>query len=275
MKEREVRREKNRITPLLLAFILVVAACKPQSSEATETFEPTPTPETEDIDDSEFPLLADLHLVTGPHHIARKPGGIRSAVDFAPAQLVLCFPGDKKSIKDVKVVAPKSGTVTVAGGDKNNRNDPAHSIVEIRIGKSGYSIQLVHVDEIKVEVGQKVKRNQEIGVVSCEVPGPNPDLPKGGTTDQAHVHEDFKHNGTPIPADGRIISGWEIKEGKNPGEGTMKKKDEYAVPNYTVTADTRRCGPSKESIQACGGIRNDIPHPKLAKPGVVGPGKTP
>jgi len=261
MKERLMRREFLRASG---AFILA-SACKPLSTETPET---EPTPETEGIGDLDFPLLTpDIYLLNGPHYIARGPG-VRYALDFSSVQKIPCSPGDKKSIKDAKAVPSKRGTVKIAGGkDKNDRNDPLHSIVEIDIG-NGYSLEYVHLDNIVVNVGDVVRREQELGAMSCEVPAPYINS-EGRTvipsTDEIHLHWGVKKDGKPVRIDGLVFrGGWEVKEGQNPGEGIIRRTDEYALPNRTVTPDIRR------------NIRNSIPYPSMGRPGIIiTPSKSP
>lgn len=193
---------------------------------------------------------------------------IPTAIDVtAYHENISCQPGDRKSIKDVKVVAPLPGTVTAAGGkNKNDRNDTLHSIVREELD-NGYTLELVHLDNIEVEVSQRLRQGQVIGEMSCEVPAPYID--KNGKeikpkTDLIHLHEGLEKDGEPVSIIGSSISGLQIRE-----DGTMKSRDPYVVLNYTVTPDLRRCGPSKESIALCDGKVNYIPHPRNAKPGAA------
>jgi len=241
---------------------IVIAACgSPAPTEASHTFEPTRNPEqssqVKQGIELGFPLSDDLWIIKGPHFIKDKEGTLY-ALDVSSSKVESCKPGDKKSITDVLVVAPKTGTIKVAGESKE-----VHSIVELDL-ENGYSLQLIHLDNIQVSVGQRVTEGKTIiGEMSCE-------FPPGGETDAIHLHMGLKKDGQPVSITGSSITGLQVKE-----DGTMKNRDPYAIPNWTVNPDPRRCGPSKESIALCDGKINYIPHPKNAKPGVIGPGKSP
>lgn len=270
-----LEKEKNRrirLIPVQVVLALVISACSSQPTEALKTLNPTQAPNrTQTASPARtgielgFPLSDDLWVINGPHYIG-DDRSITSAIDVASSEGIPCKPGDKKSINDVKVVAPQPATVTTAGGkDKNDRTDTEHSIVRLKLD-NGYALEMVHLDNIEVVVGQRLRIGQPIGEMSCEVPAP---YEKNGkriepTTDVIHLHEGLEKDGEPVSIIGSALSGLEIKE-----DGTMKNVDRYAVLNYTVTPNPNRCGPSKESIAACNGVINFIPNPKNAKPGVV------
>lgn len=271
--EKEQRR-KLRFIPIQVVLAYTMAVCGPQPTEALKTFEPTRSPEQtlqlKQGIELGFPLSDDLWVINGPHFIGHdedNPNVVKNSLDVTSHQEnILCSPGERKSIKDVKVVAPLPATVIQAGGkDKNDRSDTLHSIVRLKLD-NGYTLILVHLDNIEVEVGQRLIQGQDIGEMSCEVPAP---YERNGKeikpkTDLIHLHEGLEKDGELVSIVGSTLTSLQVRE-----DGTMKNRDQYAVLNYTVTPDLRRCGPSKESIKACDGRINYIPHPKNAKPGVV------
>ncbi len=209
------RREFLELTILGLA-----AACKPQSAES----QPRPTPELPGIADFDFPLSSDMYLLLGPHFKGTDEG-VRYAIDVTSLA------------KDAKVVSAKYGTVIYA----------EDYMVEVDIG-GGYSLEYVHVDKIKVKVGDKAHRGDELGETTLK-------SPQGGSSDRLHLHFGIKRYGKPIEIDGQTIQGWRIRKGANPGEGTMKQDDDYSVYNNTVVASLTL------------GKENFLFLPRFAKPG--------
>jgi biotin carboxyl carrier protein len=252
MKERWVR-------PLLLTAAITFAACaRPPEADSKELPDEPPTP-------AKLPYLANplstphVFLVTGPHNVARLPGGVKHAVDFAGIEKVPCKNNESKKL-DIKVVSATAGTVVIAGG--RQRFDKTWSIVEVDTGIDGFSIQYIHVDDIKVIVGDKVKEGDELGVISCE-------YPEGGSTDEIHLHMGIKKNGKPYPINGANIAGWEIKEGPSYGDGFAKHTNPmFPWEQGTRTASLERCA------DKCQGARNDVFMPN-ARPGVVAPTQKP
>lgn len=242
-------------------IIFLAEACRPLGSS-----ESTSKPELPGIADLDFPLSGDMYLLRGPHYITDNEG-IRYAIDvYSPD-------------RNAKIVAAKYGIVTVAGEiTPTGPNDTLRSIVEIELKgdkpeNSGYSLQYIHVGNIRVKVGQEVHRGDVLGEQSMEIPAPRRDekgqiiLPTPSTS-RTHLHFGIKRYGKPIRIDGISIGGWIIREGRNPGEGTMSKEDKYAIENYKVVANPNYlCGFSKSTNAPCQGDTNLLLYPKRLAPG--------
>ncbi len=193
-----------------------------------------------------LPFEGTWFVTGGPHNFklpigAPIDGTLASDLDFAPKPVVPCPPGKEIVLKDWGIVASKSGIVTVAGDEKNQK-DPNHSIVQIKHA-DGKSSRYVHSADIEVKKGDTVKQNQVIGYPSCEVP------PDGYTTG---VHLDFSvldANGNPVDIRGLTFGGWAVDSSSKNYQGTLSKNGEK-----TRTADGARC----DTDTVCGGIRNDL-----------------
>ena len=182
-----------------------------------------------------FPEGETWFLTNGPH------GDNNSAIDIAPPEGGFCPQDGRRFTIDNRVVtASASGEVTLVGDDKN-RSDPFHSIVDIK-DRNGLTQRYIHLDNIKVKSGKKIKQGDRLGNPSCEFP------PKGGDSGP-HVHIGLMKDGQAIPIDGVVVGGWTIHEGTNGKEGTMTKPGEK-----TRTADIGRYGENST------GIRNDLPN---------------
>ncbi len=195
-------------------------------------------------------------LTSGPH------GPNKNALDFAPDKVVTC---PAEAVADRFVTTIASGKV-IEVGDENDPGDKYHSIVLIEV-EGGFRVGYMHLANMKVKKGQIVEKGQILGSPSCQ-------SPPGGHTDGAHVHlylevkiEDFV---LPVPIEHLKLSGWEIHEGNKDYEGTMTK-----YPLDVRTAEKGRCGPSVESINRCGGIRNDLKTSETLGEVVTRPAKTP
>ncbi len=154
-----------------------------------------------------LPFLVDqLWSYTGGPHGAWERDGARAAVDFAPGSTES---GCVDSIAWVVASAP--GLVVRAG----------HGAVVVDLdgdGKeqTGWDILYMHVNDLKVGVGDWVETGDYIGHPSCE----------GGIATGTHVHVARKYNGDWISADGplpMVLSGWTVHAGSVPYEGTMTK----------------------------------------------------
>lgn len=189
--------------------------------------------------DFDFPWHGDdpWYLTSGPHSDGLSQG-VRYALDFAAQESVKCPQGEP--LTNRWVIAAAEGTVTVAG-DENNILDKNHSIVEIDHGNatSGY----MHLANVKVQEGQRVKRGDFLGNPSCEVP-------PGGATSGIHLHFYVEKDGKPIPIEDYNFEGWRTVEDPANYEGKLTKSLEIRQ------ADKRRCGPDVASILSCGGIKN-------------------
>lgn len=183
------------------------------------------------------PLSGEVFLTQGAHANDDSPTGIKSSIDFAPKEVKNCPPGARVTV-DQPAVATTSGTITIVGNERD-RNDPNHSIVEIKEEGTNLRFGTMHLDDIEknIQVGEKINKGDVLGKPSCEVP-------KGGQTTGVHIHSYVKDaNGSFAPINGQEVSGWKIEGDK------MTKKGEKAR-----TADTRRCS----TDTACEGIRNDL-----------------
>jgi LasA protease len=154
-----------------------------------------------------LPFIADqLWSYTGGPHGAWERDGARAAVDFAPGSTES---GCVKS--NAWVVAAAPGLVVRAG----------YGAVVVDLdgdGKeqTGWDILYMHVNELKVGVGDWVEMGDYLGHPSCE----------GGIATGTHVHIARKYNGDWISADGplpMVLSGWTVHAGSVPYEGTMTK----------------------------------------------------
>lgn len=183
-------------------------------------------PEIPGISDLDFPLSGDMHLLMGPHYKGRE-AGILYAIDLTSRD------------KDAKIVAAHHAIVKTA-------ND---YMVELDVGE-GYTLEYVHVGNIKVKVGDEIKRGTELGIMTYNAP-------QNGSRDSEHLHLHFgiKRYGKPVNIDGLSLFGWKVRKGAAPGEGTMSKEDKYAIDNQIVVASFVM------------DERNLLPHPKFAKPG--------
>lgn len=178
----------------------------------------------------------------GPHYDGLSDG-VPYAVDYSPTEMVIpCPGGGTYEGKFVRAIA--NGVVTISGrGSK--RADQDHSIVEIDHGE-GFSAGFIHLDDIRVDVGQEIKQGDPLGYASCEVS-------PGGSTNGVHVHQYAKFKGEPIEIDRLTQSGWAIEAASTNKNGFLTKSGEQ-----TRTAEAARCGPTEESIKLCRGFRNDI-----------------
>lgn len=202
-----------------------------------------------------LPLSGELFLTQGAHANDDSLTGIKSSIDFAPKEVKKCPPGARVTV-DQPAVATTSGIITIVGNERD-RNDPNHSIVEIKEDGTGLRFGTMHLDDIdkNVQVGEKVKKGDVIGKPSCEVP-------KGGQTTGVHIHSYVKDaNGSFAPITGQEISGWKIE-----GDRMTKKGEKDRIAN------TSRCA----TDTACGGIRNDLLNtPKTSSKAVLGAEKSP
>lgn len=191
---------------------------------------------------------------TGGPHFDGLSDGVKYAFDVAPSpKPIACVGGVNKVYREKYVRAVADGEVINVGAE-NDPDDKYHSIVEVEMS-DGVVFGSMHLSEIVVEEGQKVKQGDPLGFASCAVP-------PGGSTGGIHNHEYIKEDGEPLAADGQVLSGWKIQDLDGNYQGVLTSGDQTRV------ADTRRCGPDEKSIVNCGGIRNDITWYEL---GVVPP----
>lgn len=182
------------------------------------------------------------YLTGGPHYDGLSHG-VKYAIDFAPPDAGHC--PESAPLINRYVTASSRGKVIVTG-DEKNQNDPNHSVVEIQ-RDDGTIDGYMHLANIRVANGQEINKGVALGNPSCE-------KPPGGKTDGQHVHEYRKDkNGNPISVKDLVLSGWKFEEDSVNYNGIAAKTGEAVR-----TADIRHCGPSQESINACGGIRNDL-----------------
>lgn len=258
---------REHFLPLLLTAALSSSACARPPDTSAEVPRPSPSaslpprPETPGIQE-QIPIdlskiTEDLFLpygpddpwflVYGPHYIGDNPvePNLRNAIDIAAPEVVRCNPGDQKVLEERFVASASAGVIRIIG-DEKNRNDPNHSMIWIETD-FGVIFAYTHLADITkhLQVGDRVGSGEPLGNISCE-------HPPGGRTTGIHLHfAVYDKNFNPIPIEGLKLSDWVIKGGQNAGDGTMENGKEVRI------ADGRRCGTS----QACGGLRNDIPHP--------------
>lgn len=217
---------KKTILPVAAALSLIASACSGGEMKKQEEAFPRI-----------LPLSGEIFLTQGAHTNDDSLTGIKSSIDFAPKEVKNCPPEARVTV-DQPAVATTSGTITIVGNERD-RNDPNHSIVEIKEDGTGLRFGTMHLDKMpeNIQVGEKIKKGDIIGKPSCEVP-------KGGQTTGVHIHSYVKDgNDNFVPINGQEISGWKIEGDK------MTKKGEK-----TRIADTRRCA----TDTACQGIRNDL-----------------
>jgi murein DD-endopeptidase MepM/ murein hydrolase activator NlpD len=167
-------------------------------------------------------LIGQVWSYTGGPHGAWERDGSRAAVDFAP--------GSTESgcaLSTAWVVASAPGLIVRAGhgvivedldGDKNEQ--------------TGWNILYMHVNDLKVEVGDWVETSDLLGHPSCE----------GGIATGTHVHIARKYNGEWISADGPlsfVLSGWTVHAGSVPYEGTMTKGSDTVTSSIYGAYESR------------------------------------
>ncbi len=167
-------------------------------------------------------LIGQVWSYTGGPHGAWERDGARAAIDFAP--------GSTESgcvASTAWVVASAPGLVVRAGNGV---------IVEDLDGdgneQTGWDILYLHVNGLRIGVGDWVETSDYLGHPSCE----------GGIATGTHVHIARKYNGEWISADGPlplVLSGWTVHAGTIPYEGTMTKG------NDTVTSSIYGSGESQ------------------------------
>jgi LasA protease len=153
-------------------------------------------------------LIGQIWSYTGGPHGAWERDGARAAIDFAPgstesgcvesnAWVVASAPG-------LIVRAEHGAIVEDLDGDGNEQ--------------TGWDILYLHVNKMRVGVGDWVETSDYLGHPSCE----------GGIATGTHVHIARKYNGEWISADGPLpmeLSGWTVHAGTIPYEGTMTKEE--------------------------------------------------
>jgi murein DD-endopeptidase MepM/ murein hydrolase activator NlpD len=216
------------------AVALLLAACNssgitpPSSSEGS-------TGNDQGTSNLILPFEGTWYLTGGPHFDGLSKG-IRYALDFAPKEVVNC-PGGATLTNEI-VIASESGKVTVVG-NQNDATDPNHSVVEIT-NSQGLTVGSMHLDNIRVKVGQDVLAGDPLGNPSCETS-------PGGESTGIHLHEFLEKNGQPIAIAGTVFSGLKVNALTDNYQGTMFNANQFK------TADTRRCDESTNC-----GLRNDL-----------------
>jgi len=169
-----------------------------------------------------FPFQDTWYLTGGPHSDGLS-GNVKYALDFAPTAVLPC-PGSGPLATEI-VTASESGKVIVAG-NPNDTADPNHSIVEIE-DPEGFDVGYMHLDGIKVKVGQEVSTGDPLGNPSCETP-------PGGETTGIHVHEFLERNGQPLPITDAVFDGLAVNAESNNYQGTL------SGDGKVITADVGR-----------------------------------
>jgi LasA protease len=149
-------------------------------------------------------ILEQVWAYSGGPHGAWEKDGSRAAVDFAPGSTESgCVPSN------AWIVASAPGLIVRAANGV---------VVEDLDGdgyeQTGWNILYLHVNSMRIEVGDWVETSDLLGHPSCE----------GGIATGTHVHIARKFNGEWISADGPlpfVLSGWTVHAGSKPYEGTM------------------------------------------------------
>lgn len=246
--ENFVKRSVNflvkKATPVLFATSLGVTGCGEKNSN--QQVKDSGLEKAILEEQYKLPFEGTWFLTGGPHNFripigAPIDGVLVSDLDFAPKPVVSCPPGKEIVLKDWNIVASKSGIVTIAGDEKNQK-DPNHSVVQLKHA-DGQSTRYVHSAAIEVKEGDTVRQNQVIAHPSCEVP------PDGYTTG---LHLDFSvldANGNSVDIRNLTFDGWKVDSSSKNYQGTLNKNGAKMR-----TADGARC----DTDAACGGIRNDL-----------------
>ena len=159
---------------------------------------------------------------TGGPHGAWEHDGPLAAIDFAPAT---DKPGCTESEKWLVAAAP--GLVVRSGG----------GVVVLDLDGDGYeetgwNLLYLHVaTEERVKLGTWVDTDDRIGHASCE----------GGVSTGTHLHFARKYNGEWVLADGPlpfVLSGYVVRNGENPYEGTLTKGDVTIIANQVGRASS-------------------------------------
>jgi murein DD-endopeptidase MepM/ murein hydrolase activator NlpD len=159
---------------------------------------------------------------TGGPHGAWEHDGPLAAIDFAPAT---DKPGCTESEKWLVAAAP--GLVVRSGG----------GVVVLDLDGDGYeetgwNLMYLHVaTKDRVKLGTWVDTDDRIGHASCE----------GGVSTGTHLHFARRYNGEWVLADGPlpfVLSGYTVKNGENPYEGTLTKGDVTIIANQVGRASS-------------------------------------
>jgi LasA protease len=157
-----------------------------------------------------LPFMMDqIWSYTGGPHGAWERDGARAAVDFAPGS------NESGCVKSYAWVMASAPGLVVREGDGSVVVDLDGDGNE----QTGWDILYMHVNELKVKVGDWVEKGDYIGHPSCQ----------GGIATGTHVHIARKYNGEWIAADGPlpfVLSGWTVHAGAKPYEGTMTRGSE-------------------------------------------------
>jgi LasA protease len=167
-------------------------------------------------------LIGQMWSFTGGPHGAWERDGARAAIDFAPGSTES---GCVES--NAWVVAATPGLIVRAG----------HGVIVEDLdgdGKeqTGWDILYLHVNGLRVGVGDWVETSDYLGHPSCE----------GGIATGTHVHIARKYNGEWISADGPLpmeLSGWTVHAGTEPYEGTMTKGDDTVTSSIYGSSESR------------------------------------
>jgi LasA protease len=157
---------------------------------------------------------------TGGPHGAWEHDGPLAAIDFAPATAKSgCTESEKWLVASAPGLVVRSGRgVVVIDLDGDGYEE------------TGWNLMYLHVatkDRVKLDTW--VETDDRIGHASCE----------GGVSTGTHLHFARKYNGEWVQADGPlpfVLSGYVVRKGKNPYEGTMTKGDVTITANQVGTA---------------------------------------
>lgn len=152
---------------------------------------------------------------TGGPHGAWEHDGALAAIDFAP---FTDHGGCDTTQTWITAAAP--GIIV-----RSERGVVIQDLDGDGFEQTGWALVYLHVAAAgRVAAGTYVEQDDRIGHASCE----------GGQATGTHLHFVRKYNGEWVAADGPIpfvLSGWTVRQGKLPYEGTMVKDDKV------ITAD--------------------------------------
>ena len=167
-------------------------------------------------------LIGQLWSYTGGPHGAWERDGSRAAVDFAPGSTELgCVPSNAwvVAVAPGLIVRANHGAIVVdLDGDGNEQ--------------TGWNILYLHIDDIRVDVGDWVETSDLLGHPSCE----------GGIATGTHVHIARKYNGEWISADGPlpfVLSNWTVHAGSAPYIGTLTRGSDTVTSSIYGESESR------------------------------------
>jgi LasA protease len=167
-------------------------------------------------------LIGQLWSYTGGPHGAWERDGSRAAIDFAPGSTESgCVPSNAwvVAIAPGLIVRAYHGAIVEdLDGDGNEQ--------------TGWNILYLHINDVRVEVGDWVETSDLLGHPSCE----------GGIATGTHVHMARKYNGEWITADGPlpfVLSDWTVHAGSAPYYGTLTRGSDTVTSSIYGESESR------------------------------------